>query len=183
MLSIINYTWSMIINTYFIKEWIILYFWYFPNIDELLAVIGKRKYKKILHLLSYIQRNFQVYRKVNEKWEKLISKQRYHIDNWLHLVSLFKIYSSSWKFSIYSTWYHHGTCFQLILLWKITILQCMSVYRVLYTCRIYALPRNCRILNVVSWNSSNIILREKFPKVKFNIIANIQYAKYIFFAV
>ena len=48
---------------------------------------------------------------------------------------------------------------------------------------IYALHRNSRILKVVSWNSSNIILREKFPKVKFNIIANIQYAKYIFFAV
>ena len=53
----------------------------------------------------------------------------------------------------------------------------------LYTCSIYALHRNSRILKVVSWNSSNIILREKFPKVKFNIIANIQYAKYIFFAV
>ena len=34
------------------------------------AVIGKRKYKKILDLLSYIQRNFEVYIKVNEKWEK-----------------------------------------------------------------------------------------------------------------
>ena len=53
----------------------------------------------------------------------------------------------------------------------------------LYTCSIYALHRNSRILKVVSWNSSYIILREKFSKVKFNIIANIQYAKYIFFAV